>query len=308
MSYPGHDWRAKGWPSFNASSDWCYRKFNTGALEVLKTHKRPGDFLLCPFGDGHRAIAEANRDMIIVEPGIGYPTGGFAPFRIFESYAIMHAYQGQRAIGMGTNNFWYDAVIPNYFDLSEFEFSAKKDSFFLFLGRINPGKGIHIAQQIALDLGRTLVVAGSGDFEFEDSVFIEKIGVVNPGIRSQLLKSAAATICASTFMEPFCGVQVESFLSGTPVISSDRGAFAEYNLHGVTGYRCRTMGQFIWAANNIENISPYECRSHGERFSLERISHFYDEYFRTVQEISTGKGWYEPRKPESNLDYSTFTS
>lgn len=308
MSYPGHDWRKSGWPLFNAGSDLIYRAFNAGAIAALKTHKRPGDFLLCPFGDGHKAIAMEHRDMIVVEPGIGYPTGGFAPFRIFESYAIMHAYQGQRAVASGSNNFWYDAVIPNFFDLDEFQFSPSRSDYFLFLGRVNSGKGIHIAQQIALGLGKRLVVAGQGDFKFEDSPLIEQVGVANPYQRSILLRDAEATICASTFMEPFCGVQVESFISGTPVISSDRGAFAEYNLHGVTGFRCKTMGQFMRAAEEIRKISRYECRSHGESFDLKRIANMYDDYFRSVQDIFTGKGWYEQREKGRDLADSTFTS
>lgn len=304
-SYGKHDWRREGWPKFDAMNDSIYKKFNAKTIEAIGKRKSQNDFLLCSFGFGHKPLADAHPDMIIVEPGIGYPSGTFAPFRIFESYAVMHAYQGQRAVSAGSNNFWYDAVIPNYFDVDEFNFSENKGDYFLFLGRVNCGKGIHIAQQMALDYGRRLVVAGVGDFVFENSPLIERVGLVNPGQRKTLLSQAQATLCPSTFLEPFCGVQVESFLSGTPVISTDRGAFAEYNIHGVTGYRCRTMEHFRFAAQNIGKLEPYDCRVHGLNFSLEHVAGFFNEYFQSVLDLRTGKGWYEPRQ-RTNLQSTAF--
>jgi glycosyltransferase involved in cell wall biosynthesis len=304
-SYGDYDWRKNGWVPFQYT-DWAYKVFNTKASLEIEVRKQPGDFLLCTFGNGQKVIADAHPDMIVCEPGIGYPYGGYAPYRVFESYAIMHAYQGQKLIEWAQNDRWYDAVIPNYFDLADFNYATEKDDYFLFLGRVNGGKGIHIAQQIAKAVDTRLVVAGHGDFEFDPEAKIERVGVVGPAERTKLLSRAKATICASTFMEPFCGTQIESMLSGTPVISSDLGAFAEYNLHGVTGYRCKTFEQFEWAARNINTIKPADCRQWAENFSLEKIGLRYDEYFTSVAAAcADGDKWYAKNPDRINLDHVT---
>ena len=310
-AYGDHNWRRQGFPKYRLD-DHAYRTFYAKAIAALHIRKKRGDFLLCTFGHGHKPVADAHPDMVAVEPGIGYPSGGFAKYRVFESYAIMHACFGLPWIQSASNDHWYDtAVIPNYFDLDDFEFSPDKDDYFLFLARINVGKGIHIAIQIAEELDTRLVVAGAGQFSGEEprtsrpmSDYVAVKGLVGPEDRKRLLARAKATLCASTFLEPFCGVQIESMLSGTPVISTDWGAFAEYNLHGVTGYRCRTFEQFIWAARNIQAIDPYACRTWAERnFTLDRVADMYDEYFWSLSNIYGGKGWYQPKPDRSDLNW-----
>lgn len=309
-SYGEHDWRRSGFPKYH-SDDHVFKTFYAKAIAGVAQRKKPGDFLLCPFGLNHRPVADAHPDMIVCEPGIGYPDGGFAKFRVFESYAVMHAYLGVSTVAMSSNNLWYDAVIPNYFDLDDFEFSASKDDYFLFLGRISSAKGIHIALQIAEAVGGRLVVAGAGAIEGKPTrtdrplaEYVDLVGLVGPEERKRLMARAKATLAPSTFIEPFCGVQIESMLSGTPVISTDWGAFAEYNIHGVTGYRCRTFEQFTWAARNIHSIDPYACRTWAERnFSLERVADLYDEYFFSVRSIYGGNGWYEENPTRSSLDW-----
>ena len=108
------------------------------------------------------------------------------------------------------------------------------------------------------------VIAGAGGLSGSEprtkrpmSEYVELVGVVGPAERKRLLSRAKAVICASTFAEPMCGVQVEAMLSGTPVISTDFGAFSEYNLHGVTGWRCRTFEQFIWAGQHVGDIMAH---------------------------------------------------
>jgi glycosyltransferase involved in cell wall biosynthesis len=96
-------------------------------------------------------------------------------------------------------------------------------------------------------------------------------------------------------------------LSGTPVISSDFGAFAEYNLHGRTGYRCRTFEQFEWAARHIGNIKPAACRKWAQNFSLDKIGARYEDYFESVAAIKDG-GWYAKNMMRTSLDNATNLS
>ena len=252
---------------------------------------------LLPFwGYGHKEICDAHSDMIVVEPGIGYAGGHFARWKIFESYAIYHAYYGLESVGTCKQD-WYDVVIPNYFDPEDFEYSPAKDNYILYLGRVYAGKGVDVAIQVAEHTGQRLIVAGQGrlaDMGYRDlPPNIEEFGYADAGQRRQLMSGAQALIIASRYSEPFAGVQCEAWLSGTPVISPDYAAFAEYNQHGVTGFRCRTFRDYVQAVDRIDQIDPAECRRWGLRFSLEQIAPEYERYFQDVMNVYTGQGWYQ---------------
>lgn len=308
-SYPFHDWRKSGFPKFDLR-DTVYRTFRVNAVREIAARQQKGDFLLCPFGAGHKPVADELKDLIVCESGIGYPGGTFAPFRVFESYAIMHVLQGKERLEHMSNSMWYDVVIPNAFDPDDFLYGAVKEDYLLFLGRVGRGKGTNVAVQMAEALGLQLCVAGMGEVTQGDARtsrpigdYVTQVGVAGPLMRAGLLARARATVCASTYLEPFCGVQIESMLSGTPVISTDWGAFAELNLHGITGYRCRTFEQFLWAARNVDAIRPEDCRRWGMNFSLDRVGAMYDEYFGMVAKVHDGSdGWYA-MSPRQDLDW-----
>ena len=156
IAYGNYDWR-KNFFKFDMN-DHAYQTFYRNAIREIGKRKRQHDFLLPFWGYGHKPICDAHQDMIIVEPGIGYATGQFAQWRIYESYAIRSAIGGHEAVGLCKESF-YHVVIPNYFDPEEFEFSKEKDDYFLFMGRIYPGKGIDIAYQVCNKLNLKLKIA-----------------------------------------------------------------------------------------------------------------------------------------------------
>jgi len=293
-TYGSHDWR-KTFFKFNVN-DHAYKTFYSNAIREIGLRKQKNDFILPFWGSGVRPICDAHPDIITVEPGIGYAGGHWARFKVFESYAIYHAYYGLASVGTCKQD-WYDVVIPNYFDLDDFTYNDKKEDYFLFLGRVYSGKGIHVAVQTTAKLGVKLKVAGQSNLQEcgykEIPKHVEFIGYADVETRRNLMANAKGAFVASMYNEPFGGVQVECLLSGTPTITTDWGAFTENNIHGLTGYRCRTFNDFVWAANNIGNIKPQNCRTFGENFSLDRVATLYEKYFTDILNIYGKRGWYE---------------
>jgi len=303
--YGTHDYKSKLF-TYN-TEDEAYQTFYKNAIEEIGKRKQKNDFILPFWGAGVRPICDAHPDLITVEPGIGYAWGHWANWKVFESYAIYHAYYGMKGVErcMQSN---YDVVIPNYFDLDEFEVGKEKEDYFLYLGRVYDGKGVNIAIQVTGHLGYKLKIAGQIDEggPYKDKNFpphVEFVGYADVEKRKELMKKAKGSFLPSQYIEPFGGVQIENLLCGTPTITSDWGAFSENNVDGVTGYRCRTFDDYLQAAIKLNNgeVDYDICREHGERFSLENIAPKYEKYFQDVLNVYTGTGWYETEIPKKKV-------
>lgn len=293
QAYGNYDWR-RNFFKFDIA-DHAHRTFHANAIKEIGRRKQPHDFVLHFWGIGHQAIAQAHPDLINMEPGIGY-RDTFARWRVFESHAIRNAVNGPDSITT-CNQDWYSVVIPNYFDLADFEYSETKSDYILYLGRVYGGKGVDIAIDATREAGKQLVIAGQGSLKdmgyTKTPDHVVEYGYADHSARRQLMSQAQALFIASKYNEPFGGVQVEAYLSGTPVISPDWGAFAEYNRHNITGFRCRTFGEFVQACEDSKHLLPIQCRKHGEQFSLDVIALEYERYCSAVMDTYTGAGWYE---------------
>jgi len=304
IAYGNYDWR-KNFFKFD-TNDHAYKTFYTNAIREVGKRKQKNDFILPFWGSGTRPVCDAHPDVICVEPGIGYAGGHWARFKIFESYAIYHAYYGLDSVGTCKQD-WYDTVIPNYFDPDDFTFNDKKEDYFLFLGRVYEGKGVNIAIQATGAIGAKLIIAGQNSLKqmgyTETPSHVTELGYADVETRRKLMANAKGAFVASLYTEPFGGVQVECLFSGTPTITTNWGSFTENNIHGVTGYRCTTFEQFTWAAKNIGNINPQACRDFAMNFSLNKVAEMYEEYFQSVLNVYNGNGWYEENKNRTNLDW-----
>ena len=304
IAYGNYDWK-KNFFKFDVN-DHAYQTFYKNAIEAIKSRKQYKDFILPFWGAGTRPICDAHQDLICVEPGIGYAGGHWARWKIFESYAIYHAYCGLEAVGTCKQD-WYEVVIPNYFDPNDFEFSKEKDDYFLYMGRVYNGKGINIAIEVTRAIGAKLIIAGQGnlnDCGYETTPdHVTLIGYADCETRKRLMSKAKAAFVASMYVEPFGGVQIEMLMSGTPTITTDWGSFSENNVHGVTGYRCRNFEQFCWAAKNIDKIDPEACRKWAMNFCMDKVAPMYEEYFQQVFAVHGEKGWYQPFEGRPSLNW-----
>jgi glycosyltransferase involved in cell wall biosynthesis len=285
--------------------DLAHQTFNQNAIIAINQRKQPNDLLLCPMGNYDKPIADAV-NLLAVESGIGY-TGVFSSYRVFESYAWMHHIYGLLNQEDGS---WYDAVIPNYFEVADFPFQPIKQDYLLYFGRIISRKGVQVASDVAKATGNQLYIVGQGSLEnpaegihLSSEEHVKYFPAVGPEERSALLGGAKAVLMPTYYLEPFGGVNVEAQLCGTPVITSDWGAFPETVVHGVTGYRCRVFEEFCWAVKNIHRIKPHDCREWAEKnYSMERIGRMYEEYLQRVQRIFD-QGWYQQNDEREELEW-----
>ncbi len=155
--------------------------------------------------------------------------------------------------------------------------------YLLFLGRMNPAKGVLQAIEIARATGHRLLMAAKMREAvelafFEDMVAsqctegIEYIGEVAGTEKDRLIGGATALLSPIQWPEPFGLMMIEALAAGTPVISTPRGAAPEIIVHGRTGFLCDDTDSLVRAVRSIERIDRRDCRADvARRFSVDRM-------------------------------------
>ncbi len=188
----------------------------------------------------------------------------------------------------------------NCLDLQRYRFQPKvaADAPLVFLSRIDPIKGVHLAIDIAERTGRRLILAGnhteqgaSGDYWREKvkprlrPPWIEYIGPVNDVEKDALLGQAAAMVVPIQWDEPFGIVFIESLACGTPVLSCPRGALPEIVRSGVEGFLANGIKELTRAVGRLGEIDRQACRRRVENcFSAERTVATYERLYHELLE------------------------
>ncbi len=275
--------------------EWSPKYFeamNNRAIYEMQKTIQPRDLILLTTGFPQKIISDAFPNNMAVEYGVGYE-GTFSPFKVFESYAWMHTSYGYRGHGPGLNSMnlqgnFYDCVIPNYFEVDQFPEGDGSGDYLFYIGRLIDLKGVNIAVETAKRTGLRLVVAGQGT----PPEGCQYKGVVGPEERSALMGNARAVLVPSLYLEPFGGVCVESQICGTPVITTDWGAFPETVEQGRTGFRCRTPAEFDAAVTDVLTLDRKYIRDRAiSKYSTDAIAPLYDTYFQRLMDLYEGQGF-----------------
>lgn len=166
----------------------------------------------------------------------------------------------------------WTATVYNSIPVREYPFREDKDDYILFLGRMSPDKGAHLAIDAARQAKIRLVIAGKCIEPTEHAYFekqvaprlgpdIEWIGEADTQTKKELLSHARCLLFPIQWEEPFGIVMVEAMACGTPVVALAHGSVAEVVKHGVTGYICDDPSQLAAAIARSDAIDPAACRT-----------------------------------------------
>ncbi len=191
--------------------------------------------------------------------------------------------------------------VHNGVRLEAYPFKKEKGDRFLFLGRMAPFKGAHIAIDLADKYGFPLDVAGEDRLVGQPQYVLQVSNACNRMARYhgevphekklELLQNAKAVLCPYIWAEPFGLVPIEANAVGTPAIGLyyPGSALAEIIKDGVNGFLVNSPPEMGEVMKNVGDIKPEECRAFvEEKFTAALQAQRYEALYERV--ISHG-GW-----------------
>lgn len=209
--------------------------------------------------------------------------------QLFQSYKGWHCAISESAKDLFPPKDQFAGVVYNGINATAYPFNAgPRDDYLIYLSRISPEKGAHLAAEAARRLGRRLIIAGNIHTEtdrayyearvqpFVDGDMIRYVGEADHAMKRELLSHARCLLAPIEWPEPFGLFMVEAMACGTPVIAFRRGAAPEVVAHGVSGLLVDNVDEMTEAVRHIGEIDRQRCREHvRERFSVRRMTNGY---------------------------------
>jgi glycosyltransferase involved in cell wall biosynthesis len=193
----------------------------------------------------------------------------------------------------------YLATVYNGIDLSLYPLQESGGDDLVFLGRIHPDKGVHLAIELARRTGRRLIIAGiiQDEAYFKEQVkphvddrnicYAGSVGVAG---KNELFARARALIHLNTIPERFGLVLAEANAAGVPVIAMDLGSCREVIQDGKTGFLVTSVHQAVEALERLPEIDRRACRQRVQRcFSIETMVEAYEQVYATIFDLEESR-------------------
>ncbi len=177
-------------------------------------------------------------------------------------------------------------TVYNGLPMEQYPYRTISDDYLLFVGRISPEKGTHIAIQVAQALDMPLIL--SAKLEKTDEVYfkeyvephlsdrIQWINEVDEAARNRLMSKARAFLHPAMWREPFGLTIIEAMACGCPVVALDKGSIPEIILSGITGFVAHDIEEMIESVAQIIQINRVTTREYAlEFFSAKRMTDGY---------------------------------
>ena len=174
-----------------------------------------------------------------------------------------------------------------------------QQSYFAFLGRISPEKGVDKAIRIAGRAGVKLKIAAkvdNADKAYFDSEIkpllaqghVEFIGEIDDSQKPAFLSGAHALLFPIDWPEPFGLVMIEAMACGTPVIAFNCGSVPEVMDDGLTGFIVNSEDAAVAAIDRLDELDRAKVRQQFERrFTARRMAQDYvDVYTELCQPVA----------------------
>jgi glycosyltransferase involved in cell wall biosynthesis len=193
----------------------------------------------------------------------------------------------------------YLATVYNGIDLSLYPLQGCGGDDLIFLGRIHPDKGVHLAIEVARLSGMRLIIAGiiqdktyfreqiQPHLDNQNILYIGPVGVTG---KNDLFARARALLHLNTIPERFGLVLVEANAAGVPVIAMNLGSCREVIEDRKTGFLVDNVTEAIQALGRISEIDRSACRSRvRQHFSIETMVEGYERVYSTIFDLEAKK-------------------
>ncbi len=257
-------------------------KLLSGELFFLHSYLPPENFIRNPSDWDRFCINRRYPCITLMQMGGSFWTDPETSIFCSRAHWACHHYQlfWDQKLPVGVNGkksgTFRSYIHPPFFDPSEYIYSEEERKYYLYLGRIQKGKGfftfLEAVQQLPdlsfkvgapyqtivensremlhiVDEGKTTnlpISRKDGKVFLTDYPNVELLGYLNGEQRAKVLSETKMLIQPSQYHEPFGFNVIEAYFSGTEVLTSDLGNFREIVPQGLgKSARAATVEQMI---------------------------------------------------------------